>query len=107
VRRALQFLLRVAGFRVRGFESAEHFLGGKLPFTNICLLLNIYMPSMGGIELWQHLAAAGRQMPTILMSGRDDEETRRLVRNARGVPCLFKPFDQSALLRTINNVLSR
>jgi FixJ family two-component response regulator len=105
MRRALQLQLRVAGLRVRVFDSVEKFLTDKLPSANTCLLLDIYMPGKKGIELWEQLAADGRRMPTVLMSGRDDEETKALVRSARGVTCLFKPFDQSALLRAIRKAL--
>jgi FixJ family two-component response regulator len=105
MRRALRLQLCVAGFDVRVFESAEKFLTGKLASANTCLLLDIYMPGTRGVELWKQLAANGRGMPTVLMSGRDDEETRTLARSARGVTCLFKPFDQSALLRAISRAM--
>jgi FixJ family two-component response regulator len=106
VRRALRMQLSVAGFKVRVFSSAEEFLAGNSPSSDGCLLLDVYMPGMGGLELCQRLAAAGRRIPTVLMSGRDDEETRRLVRRIRGVPCLFKPFAQSALLRAIRAAMN-
>jgi FixJ family two-component response regulator len=105
VRRALRTQLSVAGFSVRVFASAEELLTAKFPTANACLLLDVYMPGMTGIALWEHLAAAGRQMPTVLMSGRSDEETRKLARKAKGAPCLFKPFDQSALLRAIRKAM--
>ena len=65
------------------------------------MLSDVYLPGMSGIELCQHLAAAGSQLPTILMTGRDDEHTRRLMREAKPIACLFKPFDEAALLRAI------
>jgi FixJ family two-component response regulator len=105
IRRALRMQLSIAGFNVRVFDSAEEFLAGKFPSANACLLLDVYMPGMTGIALWEHLAAAGRQMPTVLMSGRDDEATRKLAYKAKGTPCLFKPFDQSALLRAIHKAM--
>jgi two-component system, LuxR family, response regulator FixJ len=107
VRRALRMQLSIAGFRVRAFDSAENFLAAKIASTDTCLLLDIYMRGMRGIELLKHLAAAGRKMPTVLMSGRDDEETNALARRVRGTPCLFKPFDQSALLRAITKAMHR
>ena len=105
MRRALRLLLSVAGFRVRVFDSVEKFLASKLPSRNTCLLLDIYLPGKKGIELWPQLAAAGQGMPTVLMSGRDDEETKILAHSARGVTCLFKPFDQSVLMRAIRKAL--
>jgi DNA-binding response OmpR family regulator len=60
---------------------------------------------MGGIEICRRLTEAGKHLPTILMSGRDDEETRRMMRKARPVSILFKPFDQIALLRAIGKAI--
>src|SRR5690242_636053 len=97
--------LSIAGFNVHVFNSAEEFLAGKFPSANACLLLDMYMPKMTGVELWEHLGSAGRQMPTVLMSGRDDEETRKLARKTRRTSWLFKPFDQSALLRAIHKAM--
>jgi len=94
-------LLRLAGFNVRVFGSAEGLLVSKVPTANTCLLLDLYMPGMKGLELYKLLANAGRQMPTVLMSGRDDEETKKLARGTTDATVLFKPFDQSALLRAI------
>jgi two-component system response regulator FixJ len=98
--------LRVTGFRVRVFESAQDFLAANSPLANSCLLLDIYMPGMSGIELLEHLASTGRRMPTVLMTGRDDDETRKLAGQAKGTECLFKPFDESALLRAIRKAMA-
>ena len=97
--------LSIAGFNVRVFASAEEFLAAKSATANTCLLLDIYMPGMTGVDLWEQLAAAEEQMPTVLISGRDDEETRKFARKARGAPCLFKPFDQAALLRAVHKAM--
>ena len=104
IRRALRMQLSLAGFSVLVFDSAESLLAGKFPSRNACLLVDVYMPGMGGLELCRVLAAKGRGLPAILMSGRDDDQTRKLSR-AQRIPCLFKPFDQSALLRTIRKVM--
>ena len=88
---------------MRVFDSVEKFLAGKLPSRNTCLLLDIYLPGKKGIELWQQLAAGRQGMPTVLMSGRDDEKTKTLARSAGGVMCLFKPFDQSVLMHAIQS----
>jgi DNA-binding response OmpR family regulator len=73
VRRALRLQLRVAGFNVLVFQSGESLLGSDSPTDNACLLLDVYMPGMSGIELCRSLAAAGRRLPTVLMSASDDE----------------------------------
>jgi FixJ family two-component response regulator len=97
--------LQLAGFNVLVFQSGENLLGSDFPTNNACLLLDIYMPGISGVELCRSLAASGRQMPTILMSGLDDEKTRQIMCEAKGVACLFKPFDEKALLRAIRTAL--
>ena len=105
VRRALRLQLRVAGFNVLVFQSGESLLGSDSPTDNACLLLDVYMPGMSGIELCRSLAAAGRRLPTVLMSASDDEVTRRVMSEAKAVASLFKPFDEKSLLRAIRLAL--
>jgi FixJ family two-component response regulator len=99
--RALQTLLQILGLDVMIFRTAEDMLAGKFPIYNTCVLSDVYLPGMSGIELCRHLIDAGTHLPTILMTGRDDEHTTRLMRAAKPVACLFKPFDEAALLRAI------
>jgi two-component system, LuxR family, response regulator FixJ len=105
IRRSLRTLLSSAGFNVCLFDSAEALLASKFPLTNACLLLDIYLPGMTGPELCDILAASGRLMPTVLMTGRDDEMTKKLARKAKSFQCLVKPFDHSALLRAISKAI--
>jgi FixJ family two-component response regulator len=105
VRRALRMQLQLAGFTVLVFASAERLLDSDFPTENTCLLLDIYMPGMSGIELCRNLAAAGRRLPTVLMSARDDELTRRVMSEAKAAASLFKPFDEKGLLRAIRKAL--
>ena len=105
IRRALASQLRILGFDVLVFQGAEELLVSNLPIDNACLLLDVYMPGMSGIELCQSLAASNRHLPTILMSGRDDEVTREIMRQAQPIAVLFKPFDQKTLLQAIRKVL--
>ena len=83
MRRALRTQLQIAGFNVLIFQSAEELLASEFPADNTCLLLDVWMPRMNGIELCRGLAAAGRQLPTILMSGLDDERTTQIMRDGR------------------------
>ncbi len=101
VRRALRLQLRVAGFNVLVFQSGESLLGSDSPTDNACLLLDIYMPGMSGIEVCRSLDAAGRRLPTVLMSASDDQATRRVMSEAKAVASLFKPFDEKTLLHAI------
>jgi two-component system response regulator FixJ len=97
--------LQILGFAVRDFQSAEEFLAGELPTGDACLLLDVYMPEMTGIELFRSMAASGRCLPTILISGRDDRETRKMMRDTNPIASLFKPFDEENLLRSIRKAL--
>jgi CheY-like chemotaxis protein len=107
MRRALRMLLTVAGFEVRVFDSADALLASNFPTVDTCLLLDIYMPGISGLEVLELLANRGQRVPTVLMSGRDDEVTRKLARKAKRTTCLFKPFDQSAILRAIQRAIGR
>ncbi len=107
MRRALRRQLQIAGFNPLVFQSAEELLASEFPADDTCLLLDVWMPGMNGIELFRDLAAAGRQLPTILMSGFDDERTRQIMRQAEPVARLFKPFEEKQLLRAIRKALSK
>jgi FixJ family two-component response regulator len=103
--RALKTQLEILGFNVLVFQSADSLLANEFPTSDTCLLSDVYLPGMNGIELCRHLAKAGSRLPTILMTGRDDEHTRRRMREARPIACLFKPFDEAALLRAIRKAI--
>jgi FixJ family two-component response regulator len=108
MRRALRTQLQAAGFNVLVFESAESLLDSEPPPDNACLLLDIYlMPKMSGVELCQKLAAAGRRLPTVLMSARDDELTRSVMSQTKAVARLLKPFNEKALLGAIRKALRK
>ena len=91
IRRALRTQLQILGFNVLVFQSAEELLASEFAAGDACLLLNIYMPGMSGIELCRR-----RPLPTILMSGRDDQQTRQIMCEAKPIASLFKPFDEKA-----------
>ncbi len=99
--------MQILGFNVLEFASAEAFLESDFPTGDACLLLDVYMPGMSGIELCQSLAASGRCLPTILISGRDDPQTRKMMRDANPIASLLKPFDEKILVRAIRKALRR
>ena len=99
--RALALQLEILGFNVMAFQSAENLLAGDRPRRNVCILADVYLPGMSGAELCTHLAASRSAPPIILMSGRSDERTLRLMREARPIAGILKPFDQMSLLRAI------
>jgi FixJ family two-component response regulator len=105
IRGALRRQLQILGFNVLDFGSAADFLTSELPTGDACLVLDVYMPAMNGIELCRKMTESGRQLPTILISGRDDPQTRKLMRQAKPIASLLKPFDEKSLLRAIRKAL--
>jgi two-component system, chemotaxis family, CheB/CheR fusion protein len=105
IRRALRRQLQILGFNVLDFGSAEEFLTSQIPTGDACLLLDVYMPAMTGIELCKKMTEAGRTLPAILISGRDDAQTKKLMREAKPIASLIKPFDEKSLLRAIRKAL--
>jgi FixJ family two-component response regulator len=105
VRRALGRQLQILGFDVLEFPSGEALLESEFPTSDACLLLDVYMPGMTGLELLRHLAASARRLPTILISGRDDTSTRKMMHDANPIATLLKPFDEQKLLRAIRKAL--
>jgi FixJ family two-component response regulator len=107
MRRALRRQLQILGFNVLDFESAEEFLASEIPTGDACLLLDVYMPGMTGTALCRKMAALGRPLPTIMISGRDDQQTRKAMREANPIASLLKPFDEKSLLRAIRKALPK
>jgi len=107
IRRALRRQLQILGFSVLDFQSAEEFLASEFPTGDACLLLDVYMPGMSGIDLCRSLAGSGRHLPTVLISGRDDDQTRQMMRKANPVASLLKPFDEKKLLSAIRKALRK
>jgi FixJ family two-component response regulator len=105
VRRTTALLIESFGFRAAAFESAEKFLSsGKLEVTS-CLILDVQMPDMNGLQLQSHLAAEGRGIPIIFITAYDDKESRRRAMQAGAVAFLGKPFSDEHLLQTIRSTL--
>jgi CheY-like chemotaxis protein len=104
--RAIARLIRSAGFKVRAFSHPKALLNEPLPTQNACLIADIYLPEMTGDELCHTLAAAGHALPTILITGRNDEAARRLVEKSEAIAVLFKPIDEVPLLKAISRCLN-
>jgi FixJ family two-component response regulator len=105
IRYALENLLRAAEFDVVAFSSAEAFLGSPDGQQGDCLIADIHLPGMNGVALVEALAAAGRPMPTVLITARDDPLTLELMRRARHASHLRKPFGEEELFAAIYEVL--
>lgn len=105
--RALKMQLESLGFEVLVFHSAQCLLESRIPTQGACLLADVYLPGMNGIELSRKLEAEGSGLPTILMSGRDDPQTLRIMREAKPIARLFKPFDEVALMRAMRRAIRK
>jgi FixJ family two-component response regulator len=105
IRDAIQSLLRSVGFRAAVFASAEEFLQATPPPAPACMIVDVRMPRMSGLELQQRLAAAHRALPTIFITAHGDAETRARALRAGAVAFLDKPFSDEVLLRAIQAAL--
>jgi len=105
IRRTTTLLIESFGFRAAAFESAENFLGsGRLNDTS-CLIVDVQMPGMNGLQLQSQLAAAGCSIPIIFITAHDDKESRRRAMQAGAVAFLGKPFTDEQLLQSIRSAL--
>ena len=102
VRTSLSRLMRSAGFAPRVFDSAEQFLRSLQTERPACVLLDITMPNVTGLEVQARLKDKGIKLPVIAVSARDDEDTRRLARELGVQFFLRKPVDDQALLDAIH-----
>jgi FixJ family two-component response regulator len=107
VLRALSRLIGSAGFRVLSFDRPSALLASALPTVNACLLVDMNLPEMSGTELGGALAASGRHLPIIIITGSDDSSNLGLIEKARPVAALFKPVDERALFDAIARALAR
>ena len=99
-------LTRSLGYAVEAFPSAADFLASPRLDETACLIADVHMPAMTGIELYQHLIEAGRAIPTILVTAYPNEVDRTRVLND-GVLCyLRKPVDEQQLKRCLGEVLA-
>jgi len=103
--RALRRLVAGAGFDVRTFDRPSTLLKSDLPTAGACLVVDIDLPEMSGVELCATLSASGCKLPVILITAHTDEETRRLADDAHPVTVLIKPFGRDLLVNSIQSAL--
>ena len=101
VLRALRRMMLSAGFQVMAFDRPRAVLDIELPKTDACLVVDVHLPEMNGVQLCESLAASGCHLPIIMITGNIDQATRELVRRAKAVAVLFKPFTRASLLEAI------
>jgi len=105
VRKAVQRLLRAAGLAIESFASAEDFLNsGQLDATG-CLVTDIRMPGMSGLDLLAELNRQHLPIPTIFITAHGDENLRMQAMRAGAVKFLPKPVDAAALLASVQAAL--
>jgi FixJ family two-component response regulator len=102
--RGVKRLLTAKGFDTRVFPSAEAFLASSIRHGADCLVLDIHLGGMSGIELRRRLADSGCMVPVIFMTAFDDESTRREALAAGCVAYLHKPFPADLLIGAIERI---
>lgn len=106
VRDSLSMLLSMRGLSTQTFASAEDFLEAFQSDWRGCLVLDIRMPGMSGLELQQHLQQRGCTLPVIIVTGHGDVAAARQAFKARAVDFIEKPWDVDQLAETIDQALS-
>jgi len=107
VRRAIQRLINSVGLDVKTFATTDEFLKHEIRSDAACLIADVKMPKMSGLELQEKLISGGYTLPVIFITGFDNEEIREKVKKAGAVGYFSKPIDDRALLDTIKWALSR
>jgi FixJ family two-component response regulator len=101
VRESLPELLGQCGFATAAFASADDFLGSNVLDLTSCLVLDVAMPGLSGIDLARELARQGRAIPIVFISGDGDESDRARMLREGAVEFLFKPFSEAELLGAV------
>jgi len=105
MREAIQSLLRSVGFRAKTFASGEQFLQSEQIEHTACLILDVRMPGMSGLELQRRLMATQCRIPIVFVTAHGEEEARSRALQEGAVDFLLKPFSEEALLNAIQVAL--
>ena len=107
VREAVQRFLRALGYVAHAFASADEFLRSPQVADNSCLILDVRMPEMSGLELQKQLQIQGTQVPIIFITSVQDQSIRTQALNAGAVCVLTKPFEIRTLIKHLEDALKR
>jgi FixJ family two-component response regulator len=107
VRASIQSVLESAGYEVVVFGSAEAFLESGVLRQATCLLADVRLPGMDGLELQRRIRRARPQLPIIFITAHDDEHIRQQALRDGAVDFLVKPFDAAQLLENIDGVANQ
>jgi FixJ family two-component response regulator len=106
IREAIMTLVETVGPRAEGFSSAEEFLSSLQAQDSACLILDVCMPGMSGLELQRQLVAAHWRIPIIFITAYADDHVRARALAAGAVAFLSKPCSEEELLRAIQTALT-
>ena len=104
-RESMRRLMRSLGYSVEAFPSAADFLSSPRLVETACLIADVHMPAMTGLELYRHLIDAGYAIPTILVTAYPDDDVRACALNDGVVCYLRKPVDEKHLMRCLRAAL--
>jgi FixJ family two-component response regulator len=107
VRRSLATLIRSAGLKVETFESAQHFLASSRADVPSCLVLDVKLPGLSGLELQRRLAEINIEIPIVFITGHGDVPTSVRAMKAGAIEFLTKPFPDEELLDAIQQAIER
>ena len=105
LRNSLDDLIRSIGFRTQGFPSADAFLSSNQAYDTACLILDVRMPGMNGLDLQRKMVAANWRIPIIFITSHADDDARARALEAGAVAFLYKPFREEDLLTAIDAAL--
>jgi FixJ family two-component response regulator len=106
VREATKCLVRSLGYVAAAFASAEEFLRSERVGDTACLITDIQMPGLNGLELHEQLVEAGRSMPVIFITAFPEEKVRTRALAAGACGFLKKPFDEQSLIGCLDRALA-
>ena len=107
VRESLELLIRFAGWQAELFASAQEFLAHPRPAVPSCLVLDVNLPGLNGLDLQKRIAGERADMPIIFITGYGDVPRTVQAMKAGAVEFLTKPFDDDVLLRAIGSAIER
>jgi len=107
MRSSLDNLIRSVGLRARAFPSALAFLEAGAEVDPDCLILDVRMPGMSGLELQRHLAASAAQVPIIFVTSHIDDDVKARAIDDGAVAFFYKPFSDDELLEVVDKVVRK
>jgi FixJ family two-component response regulator len=107
VREAVGDLLQSLGYKAATFDSAEDFLDSGCVEETACLIADVQMPGLNGLDLQSQLMAGGHRMPVIFITAFPEEKVRKRAMSAGAVGFLSKPFEENCLISCLESALKR